>query len=309
MSAEVLSSGSKVSNTAPLGIINIIKGLYKDLSKSEKKVAKYLISNPTLFVNASVKEVATVVGVSEPTIVRFGRNIGCDGFKDLKMVLAQFLAVEQALFDSENTTSINRHNSETFIDEICSAAVTTLTQTAQSIDNASLARAAQSIADGKRVFIYGIGGSSAILAKEIHNRLFRLNIASTPYTDSYQQRMSSSTLTPDDVALFISSTGRPRSLIDCAELAKYYGATAIAIAPKKSSLAQMMDVCLDINLSQSGVAPGQPNPMRFAQLLLIDSLALQTAYLLGGSAQQSLNRVRACVASMHGIVPQQPIGD
>ena len=273
-----------------------------------KKVADFLMSTPDKFINASVKEVATTAGVSEPTVVRFGRKIGCEGFKDLKIILAQHLAVKQALQDADYPLS-GRQRGGTFINQICNAAIATLNQTTDNLNLEDLNKAAKIIANSRRVFIFGIGGSSAILAKEMHNRFFRLNLASTPYTDSYLQRMSASTLSSKDTAVFISSTGRPRSLIESAELAKHYGAKSIAITCADSSLARYVDLCLDVKLSQSGVAPDQPNPMRFAQLLVIDALAHQVAIHLGKQAQESLNRVRACIASMHGIVPQQPIGD
>lgn len=83
-------------------VISHVKEQHKQLSKSEKKIAQLLMGSPEQFINASVKEVASIADVSEATVVRFGRSIGCDGFKDLKILLAQHLAVEQALKDSGN---------------------------------------------------------------------------------------------------------------------------------------------------------------------------------------------------------------
>lgn len=282
-----------------------IRTMYEDFSKSEKKVAEFLLAAPDQFVLASVKEVALAVGLSEPTIVRFGRNVGCKGFKDLKIVLARHLAVEQALRDTGNTSE----EGSGFINQICSSAVDVVKQAARSINSDDLEKAAKIIAASKRVFIFGIGGSSAILAMEAHNRFFRLNLACTAYTDSYLQRMSASTLGPEDTVLFISSTGRPRPLIDSAELAKHYGARLIAVTAADSLLADHVDICLGVKLSQFGVMTGQPNPMRFAQLFMLDCLAYQVAACLGDPAKKSLDRVRASLAALHGIVPQQPIGD
>lgn len=262
---------------------------------------------PERFVNASVKEVAQIADVSEATVVRFGRNLGCEGFKDLKISLAQQLAVKQAIRDSANGRG--QSNTGTYLDLICSSAVEALRNASRRIHPDDIENAAQMIASCKRVFVYGVGGSSAILAMEAHNRLFRLNIASSYYTDSYMQRMSASTLGPDDVGVFISTTGRPRSLQESAELAKYYGAKCIAIADRNSALAQHVNICLDVELSQSGVIHEQPNPMRFAQLAVIDCLAHRTAMILGEDTKKLLARVRSSVATMHGIVPQQPIGD
>lgn len=298
-------------------LLSSIKKAYPELSRSDRKIAQVLLDTPEQFVNASVKEVAQIANVSDATVVRFGRNLGCEGFKDLKILLAQNLAVDHVLKDkalkdkapkdAENgNPSIDRGS---FINQIYHASSSVLEQAAQSIQIETLENAAGIIAGARRVFIYGTGGSSGILAMEIQNRLFHLNVMATAYTDSYLQCMSASTLNQGDVALFISSTGRPRSLQECAELAHHYGASCIAITDQSSALARQADVCIHVGISQSEGVPNQPNPMRYAQLFAIDCLAHRTALLIGDTAEQTLQRVRTSIASMHGVLPQQPIGD
>ncbi len=288
-------------------LLSLVREVYPSLSKSDKKIAQFLLDSPSQFASASVKEVSAITDVSEATVVRFGRNVGCEGFKDLKILLSQHLAIVQAFKDSEEG---NRPRpSGSYLDNVYHAAARELEFTAQKLPLEAMEKAAQAISKANRVFIYGTGGSSAILATEVQNRLFRLNINCTAYIDSYLQRMSAATMNENDVALFVSSTGRPASLLDSAELADYYGATTVAITDSNSPLARNIDVCLNVELSQSGVAHNQPNPMRFSQLLVIDCLVHRIAMLLGDKAESTLKRVRASVASMHGIVPQQPIGD
>jgi hypothetical protein len=49
--------------------------------------------------------------------------------------------------------------------------------------------------------------------------------------------------------------------------------------------------------------------MRFAQLFVIDRLAYAVAASLGERAHLMLRRARGSVAWLHGLAPQQPIGD
>jgi hypothetical protein len=49
--------------------------------------------------------------------------------------------------------------------------------------------------------------------------------------------------------------------------------------------------------------------MRFGQLFVIDRLAYAVAANLGEQAHLSLRKMRGSVAWLHGINPQQPIGD
>jgi RpiR family transcriptional regulator, carbohydrate utilization regulator len=306
---------SPPTTSAQLDVLTRIEQLRNEFSKSELHIAELLARDTHAFARMNVKDVAARANVSEPTVVRFCRRVGCKGFKDFKIQIIQELAYRQA---SREDTGRARGSggvvqpsaaAHGIAGEIHDAAVAALQRTLKAIDRHSIDAAARLIAQARRVAIYGIGGSSGVMANEAHNRLFRLNISSIPYTDSYLQRMSATTLSDQDVALFITSTGRPRSLLDSLELAKYYGAKCIGIAPKEGSLGRDVDICIDIELTQGGVNQFHPNPMRYAQLYVIDCIAYATALQLGTVAETSLKRTRASVASLHGIAPLQPIGD
>jgi DNA-binding MurR/RpiR family transcriptional regulator len=263
-----------------------------------------------------VKEVAQGASVSEPTVVRFCRRVGCEGFKDLKIRIVQDLAYRQAT--QEGAAARAREGiarpglapgPSDVPGRIHAAALAALQTTHAAMKWDAVEAAADAIAQARRVVIYGIGGSSSVMANEMHNRLFRLNISSIPHTDSYMQRMAATTLGEKDVAVFISSTGRPRTLLDSLELAKYYGAKSVGIVPADSAIGREVDICTHLELTQGGVHQFHPNPMRYAQLFVIDCISYAVALRLGPEAETSLKRTRASVASLHGIAPLQPIGD
>ena len=304
-------------------ILPRLQSMMDSMTRAEVRIAKRILSAPDDFVRSSVRAVATDLGVSEPTILRFCRAIGCEGFKDLKFRLIQELALSQAMSDqaaraskagagaakgagADGPAAMDKGPDE---DRVFDTIIEALTRTRDTLAHQDLVRSAQAIAKAGRVVVYGIGGSSAALATEAHNRLFRLSIPIMVFTDGYTQRMSSAILGEGDVALFISSTGRPRELQESLELAKYYKATSIAITDKDTPLGRDADICLHVGLAASGVEEFQPNPMRFAQLFVIDRLAYAVARVLGEQAHLALRRMRGSVAWLHGIAPQQPIGD
>ena len=308
----------KKTRTAESDILPRLERMMDSMTRSEIRIAKRLLAAPNEFVRSSVRAIAADLEVSEPTILRFCRAVGCEGFKDLKFRLIQELALSQAITDqaeraakshavnvSELGTAAKALDDGRVFDTIIDA----LTRTHDTLVQKDVVRSAQAIANAGRVVAYGIGGSSAILAAEAHNRLFRLNIPIMAFTDGYTQRMSAAILGEGDVALFISSTGRPRELQESLELAKYYKATCIAITDKDTPLGRDADICLHVGLAAAGVEEFQPNPMRFAQLFVIDRLAHAVAALVGERAHLALRRMRGSVAWLHGIAPQQPIGD
>jgi len=297
-------------------ILPRLERMMDSMTRSEIRIAKRLQAAPNDFVRSSVRGVAAELGVSEPTILRFCRAVGCEGFKDLKFRLIQELALTQAISDqavranrSAGSTELATRDPDPEGDRVFDTIIEALTRTRDSLSHENLQRGAQAIAKAGRVVVYGIGGSSATLAAEIHNRLFRLNVPIMVFTDGYTQRMSAAILREGDVALFLSSTGRPRELQESLELAKYYKATAIAITDKDSPLGRDADICLHVGLAAVGAEEIQPNPMRFAQLFVIDRLAYAVAAAMGEGARVALRRMRGSVAWLHGIAPQQPIGD
>jgi RpiR family transcriptional regulator, carbohydrate utilization regulator len=297
-------------------ILPRLESMMDSMTRAEVRIAKRILAAPNDFVRASVRSAAADLGISEPTILRFCRAVGCDGFKDLKFRLIQELALSQAMTDQNErvtkavgATRPAATGKDRDDDRVFDTIIDALTRTRDTLIYKDLLSTAQAIAKAGRVVIYGIGGSSAALASEAHNRLFRLNIPVMVFTDGYTQRMSAAILAEGDVALFISSTGRPRELQESLELAKYYKATCIAITDKETPLGRDADLCLHVGLAAFGVEEFQPNPMRFAQLFVIDRLAYEVATVLGEHAHVALRRMRGSVAWLHGIAPQQPIGD
>ena len=308
---------NKARNTSDSGdILPRLEGMMDSMTRSEVRIAKRVLAAPGEFVRSSVRSVAADLGVSEPTILRFCRTIGCEGFKDLKFRLIQELALSQAISDragrvtkATGATGVGAVDKDPDDDRVFDTIIEALTRTRATLVYKDLLASAQAIAKAGRVVVYGIGGSSAALAAEAHNRLFRLNVPVMVFTDGYTQRMSAAILSEGDVALFISSTGRPRELQESLELAKYCKATCIAITDKETPLGRDADICLHVGLAASGVEEIQPNPMRFAQLFVIDRLAYGVAAILGEQAHLALRKMRGSVAWLHGITPQQPIGD
>ena len=68
-----------------------IRQLLPDLSPSEYQVAQVVLHQPQAVLQANLLQVAGLAGVSEPTVIRFCRKVGCEGFRDFRLLLAQSL--------------------------------------------------------------------------------------------------------------------------------------------------------------------------------------------------------------------------
>ena len=291
-----------------LRLLDSIQTKIDTLSKSERQIAQLLLSNPSFFTNESLGTVADTVGLSQPTIIRFCRNVGFEGFKDFKISLAKEIAVDKT-FREVPANDPHEGATGSFLDPLRQGITDIINQSVIALDINSLEEAVKLIKGCQKLFIYGLGGSSSAMALEAQNRFFRLGVNCEYHSDSYVQRMTAATATDKDVVLIISSTGEPQPLIDCIEIAREQGCKTIAMVPAKSAVSELADYCLDIPLGEVNVPYYHPSPIRYAQMFVIDCLAHRVAIQLGDKAKDTLKKICSTVTSLHDIVKSQPIGD
>ena len=208
------------------------------LRKSELKVADHVLLDPASVMHSSMAELAHSVGISEPTIVRFCRAIGCSGFQDLKLKLAQSLAAgasfgQFAIHEDDSVADFSL--------KIFDTTLHTLMEVREKLDPQALERAIAACANAQRVEFYGFGASGAVAADAQH-KFFRLLLNAAAYSDPHMQAMSAVTLQPGDVAVCISQSGRSKDLLITANLVRESGASLITLCPSQTPLAELSTV-------------------------------------------------------------------
>src|SRR5690554_6073065 len=125
--------------------------------RSEQKVARFVLRNPEEVIHMRIVDLATEAKVSEPTVVRFCRALGCNGFQDFKLKLAQMLASgsQFAQFSMNDDDSVAE-----FSQSIFDSTVGTLLSVRDRLDNDAMSRAIQALALANRVEFYGFGASA-----------------------------------------------------------------------------------------------------------------------------------------------------
>ena len=63
------------------------------LRRSEQRVAAIVLDIPVAAAQLTMAGLAEAAEVSEPTVMRFCASIGCEGFQDFRIQLAQTLAL------------------------------------------------------------------------------------------------------------------------------------------------------------------------------------------------------------------------
>lgn len=288
-------------------IISQIKDTYSDLRPSERRVADVVLADVTFGVDASNAELAQQANVSEPTVTRFCRAIGCAGVRDFKLKLAQSVVVGRLYLATGESNSAPVSGSPMW-NEVFGEARNALTAVERQVAPKDVQRAAEMIAGARQVAVFGLGGSSSALAQETQYRLFRYGVAVSAHSDPYLMRMTASTLKPNDLVIAVSATGRTNEVIEAVVLAKHYRANAVGITAQGSTLAKICDVALAVDIPEFPDTM-KPTASRFAFLAIIDLVAAATGYKLDGSARETLRRIKYNVLSHRDGNELEPLGD
>ena len=291
----------------PVSVLDRIRDGLNRLSKAERRVADIILADVDAAIRLSIKDLAQEARTSEPTVLRLARRLGCDGFPDLKRRISQDLAIER-MFVFPNHDSPPR-SAEDVAMKVYDASAQALAYAFEQRDSSTLERAALAILAAPRVFCFGVGGSSANVAAEAENRLFRYDIHATAMADPYRQRMASGLCEPEDAVLIFSVTGQPRSLVDSAEAARELGATVISVTRPKSALAKASSIVLALDVPDHERHFQIPHRSRYGQLFVLDCLVTLVATQRLEASAPKLRRLRAMLIDVHGPTDQQPIGD
>ncbi|AJQ99023.1 MULTISPECIES: MurR/RpiR family transcriptional regulator [Hafnia] len=270
-----------------MNTLDKIQANLDQLSKSERKVAEVILAAPQTAIHSSIATLAKMADVSEPTVNRFCRRMETKGFPDFKLHLAQSLA--------NGTPYVNRNVEETdsvdaYTSKIFESAMASLEMAKNNLDMAAVNRAVDLLTQAKKISFFGLGASAAV-AHDAMNKFFRFNIPVVYFDDIVMQRMSCMNSNEGDVVVLISHTGRTKSLVEMAHLARENDATVIAITSRDTPLALEATLPLLLDVPED-TDVYMPMVSRIAQLTLIDALATGFTLRRGAKFRDNLKRVK-----------------
>lgn len=277
--------------THPFDILDDIRRLRPGLKKSEAQVAALVLADPRKVLEQNVTLLAHSAQVSEATVVRFCRSVGCAGFPDFKLRLAECQArggtpyVSQDVAPGDGVGTLAR--------KIFSSSAAALTAAAAALDETALEAAIALLADAPRVLCVGAGASGA-LAQDAAHKLLRFGADAQACPDPVLARMLLVNLGEHGVLLALSNTGRSGAVNDLAAAARAQGAAVVAITAPGSALARLASVAV---ASQPVEDTEMYTPMasRLVHLALIDVLSTGVALRLGDPAVRHLAKVKAAI--------------
>ena len=253
-------------------ILDQIRRARAQLSPAEVRVADHVLAHARTVLNAPIAEIARAASVSQPTVIRFCRSMGCEGLSDFKLRLASGLTGTVPVTHTQVTQDDSMMELGA---KVLGNTASAILQVRSALNRDMIDRAIGLLLKAARIEFFAVGHYS-VVAQDAQFKFLRFGVPCGAHTDPRLQSLAAGVMGSRDVAVIISSSGRLPELIEVAEKARERGAAVVAITAGQSPLARKADAALIIDHVED-VATQLPMISRILHLLVIDILAVGVA--------------------------------
>jgi DNA-binding MurR/RpiR family transcriptional regulator len=248
-----------------------IRALLPSLSSSEEKLANFILRSPDSLRDLSSQKLATSVGVSQSSVVKFAQKLNYKGYPALKLAILDDILNANASPQQLHGSIHIDDDYNTMSTKLVQSKIAVLKQTQSLNDQKAIYQAVDLIIRANRVMLTGIGGS-ALVAKDFCFKLQKLGITALSEVDGHAQLALVATLTKHDVVFALSESGVTREVVNVVKQAKENKTPIISVTKFGSTaMNNMADVKL-YSVAEEASTRISSILARTAQELVIDVL-------------------------------------
>ena len=212
---------SSINTTNPL--MDLLESQISTMGRAQKAVARYLLANPSQAVGLSLEELAEETGTSRTTVIRFCRELGLSGYKELQQRLMQ--AMLRGLPSSDGDPILQW----SFI-----AANEAVSETLSLLNMAEFHRAVDYCANAHSIVWYGLG-DSATLAQSGQHKCWVMGMDARSFIEPSSLVTSRMAVGDSNVLVVISQSGEGDYIVKPVQMALAHKVPVIAIVSNKLS--------------------------------------------------------------------------
>ena len=257
-----------------VSVLSYIKSSYNSLTKSEKKVADFILASPKEVVYMPISEVSSNSSVGDTTVLRFCKKLGFNTYQDFKLSLVQDLTSKELdnSIDSIDDFKISKEDS---LDELAKKVIgydmAILEETLELLNYEELAKAKDAVIKANRIALFGVG-ASAITGLDVALKFMRIGFNVSCHTELHAQMMYAALLNEDDLAIGISFSGSSKDTNRVLEIAKEAGAKILCITHHANSpITKISDITL-LHGAKEDPLQGGNFSSKIAQMSIVDIL-------------------------------------
>lgn len=256
------------------------------MSKTQKRLGDYILSEPEKVIWYTTAELAEAAGVSNASVSRFCQESGFDGFKQFKLVLAHEVA-------NQNSSNFSRPESEQFKDNIAENLlkqnISALTDTESILSVHKVRTAAKFINQASAIMCAGVGASDLVAQDMIH-KLLRMEKQAFIHSDHDLRKVALRQYTNKDLVILFSYSGEKREMIELAKQAKSQNVPIIAITRiGKTELSKWATITLEVAAFEHDFRSSALSS-RIVQLYMVDVLFYTYGLLFQKESMERLER-------------------
>ena len=213
------------------------------MTKLQRKVADYVLSDPIQAAFMTVDQLAHAVGVSTATVVRFSTELQYSGYAEFQGELQEYLKHKAK---PSAKLLISKHNPEAFDQDLISGntqlVLNNIERTMESLSIQTMENIADKLLQAKTIYCVGLRTSSCVSSYLGFNlgRMLDAPCILCHNTGDYAEQIRR--ITSGDLVFAVTMSRYSRQIVEFTKLAKQKGAVIVAVTDGFASpLAQYAD--------------------------------------------------------------------
>lgn len=236
-----------------LSICELIKRKYIRLSKGQRKVAQFVIDNPTVVATQIASEVGRLADVSESTVIRFCYAMELSGFSELQDQIKAYLIDKGEMTIVKKVLPTKKIKNQLGAD-IVKLNLSGISKTFNGLVESDLEQAVQLLHSAKKIHLLGFG-QSAPAAFWLYNNLTMLREhVFLIQNEADHIAMQLAMMDEDSLLVVISLDEEYEDVATIVEIAKRKNVQVIAIRDKAVQPSEPANIVLYVLSAQEGGA-------------------------------------------------------
>lgn len=232
-------------------LIILIKQSFPKLSKGQKLIAQFILSNYDKAAFMTAAKLGEKVGVSESTVVRFANALGFDGYPRLQKSLQELIKTK--LTTVQRVEMSNEYSGDwNILNKVLKSDIENIKNTLDELNPEVFENVIDKILKARKIYIVGLRSSNAIaeyLGFYLNLILDNVIVVSYGISDVFEQIVK---VTEEDLVIGISFPRYSTKTHELLEFAKEQGADMVALTD--SHLAPIATLAESTLISKSNMA-------------------------------------------------------
>ncbi|ARW19665.1 HTH-type transcriptional regulator HexR [Pediococcus pentosaceus] len=201
---------------------------FEKFSRSEQKVARFMIDYPREVIQMNAEEISDRTQVSPATVVRLAKKICKSGLPGLKIQVASEIKVDDSLYTEVNPSDdldVMKHKLEFRISHA-------IGQTNQILLKDDVKKATDVVEQADDIYVFGMGASN-LVAEDFQQKFIRIGKSVIQTLDTHL--MAVGLARPNSVLIVVSDSGETKESCHITRVASSLNIPIIAITHARNS--------------------------------------------------------------------------